>query len=299
MSEIERFDWNLLKGFLSVMEHGSLTAAARELGISQPTLGRHITELEEALGVTLFERGREGLIPTQAATAIAAEADTVRAAAKAVARKAAGDARSVSGTVRITASEMTASYMLSPIIAGLLAQEPDLEIELAPTNSVENLLKRDADIALRMVRPSQPELIARKVNTMELGIFAHREYVARNGAELVTPSDLAGHVIIGYDRAELIIDGLREAGLEVDRHFFRYRCDSQTTCMEALRAGVGIGFAPRYLGRTEPNLVELATDFPMPSLEMWLVTHGEVRSSARIRTVFDFMAARLSALALN
>ena len=299
MSAIERFDWNLLKGFLTVMEHGSLTAAARSLGISQPTLGRHITELEEALGVTLFERGREGLIPTQAATAIATEADTVRLATQAVARKAAGDARSVSGTVRITASETVATYMLSPIIAGLLATEPDLEIELAPTNSVENLLKRDADIALRMVRPSQPELIARKVNVMELGIYAHRDYIAAKGAELATPADLAGHVIIGYDRSELIIDGLRGAGLEVDRHFFRYRCDSQTTCMEALRAGVGIGFAPRYLGGSDPLLVEIGRDFHIPPLEMWLVTHGEVRSSARIRTVFDYMAARLSALALN
>ncbi|MFZ1814525.1 MAG: LysR family transcriptional regulator [Rhizobiaceae bacterium] len=299
MQRHDQYDWNLLKCFLAVMEHGSLTSAARKLGVSQPTLGRHISELESSLGVLLFERGREGLIPTHAATAIAAGAQSARHAAETVARAAAGDAREITGTIRITGSEMVAAFLLTPIISQMLAETPDLEVEIVPTNTVENLLRRDADIAIRMVRPTQPELIARKVNDMKIGIYAHRKYLQANPLTLNVPEDLAGHVVIGYDRSDLIIDGLRQAGLEVDRHFFRYRCDNQITCHEALKSGVGIGFAPRYLASGEPDLVELGHHFPIPSLPMWLVTHSEVRSSARVRTVFDFLAEKLSGMDLE
>lgn len=291
---MEQFDWNLLKSFLGVLDAGSLSAAARKLHVSQPTLGRHVGELEEALGVTLFERGRDGLKPTQAAIAIAEHARAVAASTGAVALAAAGRAKDVTGTVRITASDVVATYVMPQIIADLLAEMPGLEVELVPSNDIENLLRRDADIAVRMTRPAQLDLVARKMGEIEISTYAHRDYLLRAGSVPEGPADLAGHVVIGYDRSDLVIRGFREGGVEVDRHFFRFRCDDQVACWAALLAGVGIGFAPRYLARRHNELVELAREFEIASLPMWLVTHRELRTSARIRAVYDFLAARLS-----
>lgn len=296
---MDRYDWNLLKSFLGVLDHGSLSAAARRMGISQPTLGRHVGELEAALGVTLFARSRDGLTPTPAALAIAEHARAVADAAGAAALAAAGRATEVTGTVRITASEVVATCLLPPLLAELLAGMPGLEVEIVPSNEIENLLRRDADLAIRMVRPTQLDLLARKVNDIGVGIYAHRDYLARAGRPPAGFDDLSGHIIIGYDRSDLVIRGFRRAGLEVDRHFFRFRCDDQVTCWEALSAGVGVGFAPHYLARRNPDLVRLAADIAIDGLPMWLVTHREIRTSARIRAVFDFLAARLSALDLS
>ncbi|MCG6857858.1 MAG: LysR family transcriptional regulator [Salaquimonas sp.] len=296
---MEQFDWNLLKSFLGVLNAGSLSAAARQLHISQPTLGRHVSELEDALGVTLFERGRDGLTPTQAALAIAEHARSVADATGAVALAAAGRAKDVTGTVRITASDIVATYVMPRIIADLLAEMPGLEVELVPSNDIENLLRRDADIAVRMMRPVQLDLVARKMGDIAAATYAHRDYLERAGKIPTGPDDLAGHVVIGYDRSDLVIRGFRQGGMEVDRHFFRFRCDGQVACWKALLAGVGIGFAPRYLARGHNELVELAADFEISPLPMWLVTHRELRTSARIRAVYDFLADRLTSFAAS
>jgi len=296
---MEQYDWNLLKSFLGVLEHGSLSAAARALHISQPTLGRHVSELEHSLGVVLFQRGRDGLSPTQTALAIAEHARAVADSTAAVSLAAAGRATDVSGTVRITTSEVVATYMMPSIIGELLREMPSIEAELVPSNDIENLLRRDADIAVRLVRPTQLDLVARRVGEISMSVFAHRDYLDRTNSTPRTPQDLSDHIVIGYDRSDLIIRGFKEGGFDVDRHFFRFRCDNQIACWEALAAGVGVGFAPRYLARTRPELVELTTEFEIPSLPMWLVTHREIRASARIRTVYDFLAERLSELDLS
>lgn len=296
---MQQFDWNLLKSFLGVLDHGSLSAASRALGTSQPTLGRHVSELEASLGVTLFERGRDGLTPTQAAFDIAEHARRVADAANAAALAAAGRATDVTGTVRITASEIVATYLLPALVADLLAGMPGLEVEIVPTNDIENLLRRDADIAIRMVQPAQLDLVARKVNEIAIGAYAHRTYLDRMGGRTPTPRELGKHVVLGYDRSDLILRGFRGAGFDVDRHFFRYRCDNQITCWEALVKGVGIGFAPVYLAQGQPDLVQVVVDFPIPRLPMWLVTHRELRTSARIRAVYDFLAEGLAQMRLS
>ena len=191
------FDWNLVSSFLAVLEQGSLVAAARQSGISQPTLGRHIDELEAALGVTLFERGRAGMAPTATALELAESARAMRQASAELALTATGVSEAVGGTVRITASDIVATYLLPEILRDLLADLPEISVELVPSNAVENLLRRDADIAIRMVRPSQNDLIARKVNTFEMGIYAHRDYLARHGMP-ESPGDLAGHEMVGF-----------------------------------------------------------------------------------------------------
>lgn len=291
------FDWNLLKSFLGVLDTGSLSAASRKLGISQPTLGRHITELETELGVTLFERGREGLLATPAAVAIADRAREIDVQTGAIALAAAGKSAEIAGTIRITASEVVATYLMPEILRDLLEAEPDLEIELVPSNDVQNLLRRDADIAIRMVEPVQLDLVTRKVNAMTMGVFAHRDYLAKHGRP-GSEEELAGHVIVGYDRSDLIIRGFRDQGIEVTREFFRLRTDNQITAWELVCAGCGIGFGPNPLAAREPQLVRLDFGIEIPSLPMWLVTHREVRTSARVRKVFDFLAERLAALKL-
>lgn len=292
------YDWNLLRSFLGVFDAGSFSAASRSLGISQPTLGRHISQLEEALGVTLFERGREGAVPTKDAVAIAADARAIAESAGAITVKAQGRAAAVMGTVRITASEVVSTFLLPGLIADLLQKWPEIEIELAPSNEVQNLLRRDADIAIRMVRPTQLDLIARKVNEVGIGMYAHRDYVARHGVP-VEIDDFRKHVIIGYDRSDLILRGFREAGFQVDRHFFRFRSDDQVAAWEAVCAGVGVGFGPFYMAAGRSDLQRIEMGFAIPRLPMWLVTHREMRTSALIRTVYDELAAALSALNLD
>jgi DNA-binding transcriptional LysR family regulator len=292
------FDWNLTKSFLAVLDTGSLSAASRVLGISQPTLGRHVSEFEASLGVTLFERGREGLQPTEAAITIAEEARRVADASNRLALAAAGKATEVAGTVRITASQVIANYVLPPILGRLITAHPGIEIELVSTNEVENLLRRDADIAIRMVEPSQLDLVARRIAEMPLGIFAHRDYLDRFGRPTV-PEELWKHVVIGYDRSDQAIRGFAAIGQNVDAHFFRFRTDDQVAAWEAVRAGVGIGFGPLWLGARDPSLERIAPEIPLPVLRMWLVTHREIRTSARIRVVWDHLASEIAAAGLE
>ena len=292
------FDWNLVTSFLAVLDHGSLAAAARATGVSQPTLGRHVDEFERELGVTLFERGRGGMMATETALAVAEQARAMRDASAAIEMAATGHSQSVEGTVRITASQIVSTYFLPGILASMFDDLPGIEIELVASNTVENLLQRDADIAIRMARPVQNDLIARQVNTLEMGIFAHRSYLASKG-EPSGVEDLAGHVIIGYDRNDLVIRGFQAAGFTVDRHFFRYRCDDQVTAFEALAAGIGIGFAPRALASRHPALERLLPDIAIPGLPMWLTSHRELRTSRKIRAVSDYLGERLSALKLD
>ncbi len=290
---LEPFDWNLLRSFLAVLDAGSLSAASRASGISQPTLGRHVSELEKALGTTLFSRGRDGVTPTATALAIAADARRLGEAAGAISMLALGRTNEVGGTVRVTASEVVATYLLPGLLKPLLEETPGLEIELVATNTAENLLRRDADIAVRMFEPAQLDLIARKVADIHMGVFATREYLDKHDS-IETPDDLRKHCVIGYDRDEQVIRGLKQVGLEVDRHFFRFRTDNQIAAWEACCAGVGIGFGPLYLARRRPELVRIGERFKIRPLPVWLVTHKELRTSARIRLVYDHLADTLA-----
>jgi DNA-binding transcriptional LysR family regulator len=292
------FDWNLAKSFLAVLDAGSLSGAARVLGVSQPTLGRHVDELEASLGVTLFERGRDGLKPTDAALLIADEARRLADASNRLALAAAGKATEIAGTVRITASQIIAAYLLPPIIGRLISANPGLEVELVSTNEVENLLRRDADIALRMVEPTQLDLVSRRIADMPLGIFARSDYLDRYGRPQA-PADLWKHVVIGYDRSDQAIRGFAAIGHHVDPHFFRFRTDDQVAAWEAVRAGLGIGFGPLWLGARDRALERLAPEIPLPVLRMWLVTHREIRTSARIRAVWDHLASEIGAAGLE
>ncbi|MDX8479341.1 LysR family transcriptional regulator [Mesorhizobium sp. VK24D] len=286
------FDWNLIKGFVAVAETGSLSAAARRLAASQPTLGRHIAELEQALGVTLFRRGRRGYELTEAGSALYERGRAVAEQANAFSLLALGSVEAIEGTVRIAASEVVAACVLPEMTARLGEEEPGIEVEIVASNQVENLLRRDADIAIRMVRPAQNELVARKVTDIALCLCAAKSYLERRGWP-ETPTDLADHALIGFDRSDEIIRSFTAYGIPVGRGHFRFRTDNQIVMWQAVRTGNGIGIGQEPLADRDPDLEKLLPEVPLPNLPVWLAMHRDVRTSMRIRRVADFLHEEL------
>lgn len=287
-------DWTLLRAFLATVDTGSLSAAAQTLGTTQPTLSRHIKELETAIGTPLFRRSVKGLEPTDAALALVDDAREMGRAAEALALKAQGKAETLSGTVRITASVVVSNLILPPIIADLRRTEPLIQIEIVASDASQNLLRRDADIALRMFDPTQNSLIARKLGDTPLGLYAAKSYTARKGRPQ-TMRDILDHDVIGFDRADDILRGYAAMGFPVTRHQFPVRTDDQMVCWHLLLAGAGIGFAQDLLAGAQSNLEKLDLGMNLPALPVWLVMHEEVRTNARIRRVADFLSTALSA----
>lgn len=288
---MQNFDWTLIQSFLSVAQTGSYSAAARASGRSQPTIGRHIDQLQTQLGATLFQRVTGGYALTQTGTALMDHAQTMQKAAAQMSMITAGRAADIRGTVRITASEIVATYILPELIADLLAQEPELQIELVATNSTENLLLREADIALRMVEPNQLDLITRKLGAIPVGLYAAQSYLDRAG----TPQgfgDLSRHTLLGYDKSDLMIRGMAAFGITMQRTDFAFRVDDQVTYLEAVRAGVGLGASQQRQAEIY-GLVRVLPDLEIPPLPVWLTAHSALRTSARVRRVFDFLSETL------
>jgi DNA-binding transcriptional LysR family regulator len=283
------FDWRLIRSFLAALEHGSLLGAARSVRSTQPTLGRHVAELEAQLGVVLFERTGRGLLPTPMALRLAESARAMEAGADALARSVSGAEAGASGTVRITASQPVACALLPPILARLRLALPEVQVELVASNAVSNLLRREADIALRMVQPDQSSLVARRIGKVTVGAYAHRDYLRRRGTPR-QPPDLLGHDLVGADRDEAILRGFASFGFPVGREAFAFRTDDLIAYWEAVRAGVGIGFVADYMARGDPGVVPLLPMLKIPPLPVWLTVHREIRSSRRIRAVYDFLA---------
>ncbi|KZY29373.1 LysR family transcriptional regulator [Roseovarius sp. HI0049] len=282
-------DWTLVRAFLAVAETGSLSGAARRLGGSQPTLGRQIRQLESALGQALFHRRPKGLALTENGRALLPGAQKMQAALHEIELTAAGQDTGLAGTVRITASETVSHSILPPILAKLRLEAPGISIDLVPSDSTENLLFREADIALRMYRPRQLELVARHLGDIRLGIYASRAYLDRAGRP-ETARELFDHPIIGYDRNEEIIRELQSRGFPATREWFAFRCDNHTVNWELLRAGCGIGFGQAGMAEADPEVEEIPIDVNLPVLPVWLATHQALRHSPRIAMVWDALA---------
>jgi DNA-binding transcriptional LysR family regulator len=276
-----------------VVSAGSLSAAARQIGYSQPTLGRHIETLEQQLGVLLFDRTLQGLKPTATALRLY---EPVKAAEQSLAEAALvaeGSAGQLEGTVRITASTIVSHYILPPMLRDLRRAFPAIALELVPSDSVENLLLREADIAVRMFRPTQLELIAKKLGELPITAAAHQSYLGARGIPH-TPDDLTKHDLIGFDRSDLLLNAARAMGFDLKRENFIVRTDSQTASWELMRAGLGIGFAQRGLVNDTPGMRELLPMIVPPPLEVWITTHRELFLSPRIRAIYDRLAQVLS-----
>jgi DNA-binding transcriptional LysR family regulator len=290
--------WELYRSFLMVVREGSLSGAARRLAMTQPTLGRHVAQLEAALGVALFTRSPGGLTPTTAALALLPHAEAMEASAAAVARAASGAVSGESGTVRITASEIVGAEVLPPILADFRRRHPGIALELALTNRTEDLLRRDADIAVRMARPKQDALLARRIGRVPLGLYAHRRYLARFGS----PTDieqLRRHHLIGFDRDARSWQSLNERRLSFDRALFSFRADNDLAQLAALRAGLGIGGCQRPIAARDKALVPVLPKALALSLDMWLVMHEDLRASRPLRLLFDHLAEGLGRYVAN
>ena len=275
-----------------MVEAGSLSAAARKLGLSQPTLGRHIETLEADLGIPLFERTLQGLKPTETGLRLYEPVLTAERALSEALLVAEGSSAALGGTVRITASTIISHYVLPPMLKAVRTQYPAVAIELAPSDSIENLLLREADIAVRMFRPTQLDLITKKLGVIPTVCCAHESYLKRRGVP-ERLQDLKQHDLIGLDRSDLIIAGAKSIGFELTRADFIVRTDSQTGIWELLKAGLGISFAQKRLVASTPGMVLLLPEVVFP-LEVWLTTHRELFTSRRIRAIYDALAGQFA-----
>ena len=287
------FDWSLAQSFLAVLERGSLSAAARTLGQSQPTLGRHVRAMEAALGVELFTRVAQGLVPTDAAHDLAPHARAMAEAAARLDLAAAGQAGTLTGTVRITASVIVSHFILPEIIARLRRSQPDIQIELVPSDTTENLTFREADIAIRMYRPEQLDVITRRLADRSTGLFAATAYLDRVGRPR-TLDELSRLEILGFDKSDIILRAVRSMGIEADRGFFPIRCDDQAAYWHMICAGCGVGGIQCQIGDAEPKVERIMPEVALPPLPFWLAAPEALRHVPRIRAVWEFLAAELA-----
>lgn len=289
--------WDHYRSFLGVLREGSLSGAARSLGLTQPTLARHVDQLEQALGgARLFTRSPQGLSPTSAALRLAPHATAMEASAEALVRSAVGDEAELTGVVRIAASDVIGAEVLPAVLRDLRAAHPGLIVELVLSNATSDLLRREADIAVRMARPTQKALVARRAGDVELGLHAHLDYLAARGTP-ASISELAEFDIIGFDRDRAAANLVARSGLPLDRERFGIRVDNQIAQLAAIRAGCGIGICQVGVARREPRLVRLLPEDVAIPLESWIVMHEDLRGDRRMRVAFDHLYDAMSGYA--
>jgi DNA-binding transcriptional LysR family regulator len=282
--------WDLVHVFLTVMRQGSLSAAARHLNFSQPTVRRQIESLEAELGTRLFTRSLTGLIPTDVGAALLAQAEAAEAAMGAFQRSASDPAKADEGIVRITCSDVFGVEILPPILAQLMEKHPRLAIELVLSNHTDDLLKREADIAVRLTAPKQAALIAKKVAPVEIGLFASKRFLQKNPHPKTYRDLITSGRFIGDDRRDLISRGFATAKLQAPQHLV-LRTDSDLAQLAALRSGVGIGVCQTKIAKAA-GLVRVLPDIAL-HLDCWIVMHEELRTMKRIRLAFDHLVKHL------
>ncbi|WP_149866397.1 LysR family transcriptional regulator [Tropicimonas marinistellae] len=289
-----RFDWNRARAFLVTAEEGSLSAAARALGMAQPTLGRQVAALEEELSVALFERSGRGLELTPAGLDLLDHVRGMGEAAANFSRGAAGQSQQIEGHVCLTASDTYSAWLLPPFVTRLRQQHPGIEVEIVATNTVQNLRRREADIAIRNTRPTDPDLIARRLRDDTAHLFASDAYIARL-PQPITAEALSTADFIGFDRDTRYIEQLNSLGLSLSASNFPMIAANHLVHWALIRAGAGIGAVPTGLGDAEPGVSRVLPDMAPITFPIWLVAHRDLARSRRIRTVFDLLAAYLEA----
>lgn len=283
-----------MRSFIAVMDAGSVQAAAKILHSSQPTISRHVATLEQQLGGLLFERTGRKLVPTELARSIAEHARVMETSANAIGVALTAKNKSTQGSVRISAAQTSACYLLPPILKILREKEPGIYLELVSSNQISDLLRREADIAIRHVEPEEDALIARYLGDIHIGIYAHKEYLRQRHAPQ-TLQELLGHDLIGFDLNEkIVLLCFKPFGVEINKNAFQVRTDDHIALLQAVKAGMGIGFTPTFIGNKDPDLQRLLPDLAIAPLPVWLTVHREIRSNPRIRLVYDFLANALT-----
>ena len=292
---LSSLDWSLVQAFLAVAETGSLSGAAKVVGASQPTLGRQVRAIEAVLGTEVFRRHAKGLALTETGRAMLPAAQAMREAAARMALIAAGEGTGPEGSVRITASVVVSHFLLPPILSRLRRDQPGIRIDLVASDSSENLLFREADIAVRMYRPEQLDMVTRHVCDLSLGLYAATSYLDRVGRP-ETPEAALALDWVGFDRDEMLIRGMRAAGFPVSRDFFALRTDDQAAHWHLVRAGGGLGVVQQAIGAADPAVERVLPDLVLPSLPVWLTAHEALRPVPRVARVWDTLAGTLAAL---
>jgi DNA-binding transcriptional LysR family regulator len=286
------FDWNQARAFLFTALEGSLSAAARRLNQTQPTLSRQVVALEKQLGVTLFERVGKRLVLTETGADLLDHVRAMGEAAGLVALGATGRSQAIVGQVRISASEIVSAYLLPPIIERIRRAHPEIDVHVVASNRLSDLLRREADIAIRHVRPEQPDLVARKVRDSSAHLYAAKKYLKRHGRP--QNNDLTGAVLVGADDNPRFVEILRELGAKVRLEDFKWTTDSHVVGWEMLRAGLGIGGMIRDVAEVTPGIEQVLPKLSPIPVPYWLCAHRELATSRRIRVTFDLLAEGLS-----
>jgi DNA-binding transcriptional LysR family regulator len=288
-----KFDWNRARAFLVTAEEGSLSAAARALDMTQPTLGRQVSALEAELGISLFERTNSGLVLTKSGADLLAQVKAMGDAATNLSRLASGHAETVEGSVCISATQMIAAFILPPIIEKLRHLWPKIEIEIIASSDTSDLSRREADIAIRNYRPTQQELIAKRVQNTFGHLYASKRYI-QNLAHRTSPQDLNNAVFLGTDRSNSVISYLNKFGFDLNSSNFPVIVANHLVQWQMVKQGIGIGFMATDIGDAEPLVERVLPTFPAFKKETWLVAHRELKTSRRLRVVFDCLATELS-----
>jgi len=286
------FDWNRARAFLVTAEEGSFSAAAKALDLSQPTLGRQVNSLEQELGVALFDRVGKSLELTPSGLELIEHVRQMGEAANRLSLSASGQSQSIEGNVSISLSEVHSVYWLPSILVKLRKLAPGLTVEVVATNNVSDLRRRDADIAIRNFRPTQPELIAKKIKNISAQLYATPGYLASIGNP-VTLEQFSKADFIGLDAGGMLLQGLNNHGFNLTKKNFPLFTESYLTHWALVKQGLGIGLMPDDIGDAQSTVQRI-----MPNLEpfdspVWLTTHRELRTSRRVRLVFDLIAQEL------
>jgi len=289
-----RFDWNRARAFLVTAEEGSLSAAARALKLTQPTLGRQVAALENELGVALFERGGRGLELTPGGLALLQHVRDMGDAAGRLSLTATGHATAIEGTVCISATEAAAAYVLPPILTRLRQAEPGIKIEIVASNASSDLKRREADIALRAFRPTQSELIAKRLRDDTVHLYASPDYLERIGNP-GTADEFRDADFVFFGDIDRYVNALGDLGITLTRDNFRVTSENFIVQWEFVKHGGGIGIMPDAIGDAEPMVRRAIPGLDPFITELWLVAHRELRTSLRVRTVFDFLAREMAA----
>lgn len=286
------FDWNQARAFLVTAEEGSLSSAARALHSTQPTVGRQVSALESALGVTLFNRTGRAMTLTEAGVELLDHVRTMGDAARSFSLTATGQSQAVEGHVTLTAGDIVSAYFLPKVLGRLREIAPGISVEVVSSNEVQDLRKREADIAIRHVRPTQPDLIARKVRTVDGRLYATPRYIERYGL----PNDLdnlEGAYFTGFEPLSRFVEEIRKAGLALERENMPITSASSIVLLEVVRRGEAIGILSTDMAELIPDAQVVLEQFPPIPVETWLVSHRELLTSRRIRLVFDLLADEL------
>ena len=286
------FDWNQVRAFLATAEEGSLSAAARALGQTQPTLSRQVAALEEQLGVTLFERAGRAMALTDAGRGLLEHVRVMADAATRISLSASGQSQTVEGKVVITATGNLAVRQLPPIIKKIHAVAPNLQIDIRPSNEVQDLTRREADISIRHARPEQPDLIAKLLYETSAHIYTSQAYLKTFGP-IASMQDLSRATFIGLDRIDEMIAAFKEYGLTLSRDQFRFNSPNGNLLYELVKQGLGVSILTKDVETYSDTIRPVLPDqFAIP-IPVWLVTHRELHTSKRIRVVYDILAEEL------